>query len=64
MNVLICNTYNKKCHMEIAFHGINARVVDVSETSLVRWAHSFDFWYKNNWYVNNSCVNTVRPHFL
>ena len=25
---------------------------------LVRCAHSFDFWY-----VNNSCVNTVRQHF-
>ena len=56
MNVLICNTYNKKCHMEIAFYGINARVVDVSETSLVRWAHSFDFWYK----IKTTDTSTTR----
>ena len=49
--------------MESALYGINARIVDVSETSLVCCVHSFDFWYVNNWYVNNSCVNTVRPHF-
>ena len=30
----------------------------VSEISLVRCAHSFDFWY-----FANSCVNTVRTHF-
>ena len=30
----------------------------VSKISLVRCAHSFDFWY-----VNNSCVNTIRAHF-
>ena len=44
--------------MESALYGIYALVVFVSEISLVRCAHSFDFWY-----VNNSCVNTVRPHF-
>ena len=44
--------------MESALHGIYALVVFVSEISLVRCAHSFDFWY-----VNNSCANTVRPHF-
>ena len=35
--------------MESALYGIYA---------LVRCAYSFDFWY-----VNNSCVNTVRQHF-
>ena len=45
--------------MESALYGIYALVVFVSEISLVRCAHSFDFWYKNN-----SCVNTVRQHFL
>ena len=44
--------------MESALYGIYARVVFVSEILLVRCAHSFDFWY-----VNNSCVNTVRQHF-
>ena len=44
--------------MEIALYGIYALVVFVSEILLVRCAHSFDFWY-----VNNSCVNTVRQHF-
>ena len=44
--------------MESALYGIYALVVFVSEISLVRCAHSFDFWY-----VTNSCVNTVRPHF-
>ena len=48
--------YNK--HMESALYGIYALVVFVSEILLVRCAHSFDFWY-----VNNSCVNTVRQHF-
>ena len=43
--------------MESALYGIYA-LVFVSEISLVRCAHSFDFWY-----VNNSCVNTVRQHF-
>ena len=43
--------------MESALYGIYA-LVFVSEILLVRCAHSFDFWY-----VNNSCVNTVRPHF-
>ena len=31
--------------------------VCVSEISLVRWAHLF------YWYVNSSCVNTIRAHF-
>ena len=44
--------------MESALYGIYALVVFVSEILLVRCAHSFDFWY-----VNNSCVNTVRQHF-
>ena len=44
--------------MESALYGIYALVVFVSEILLVRYAHSFDFWY-----VNNSCVNTVRQHF-
>ena len=43
--------------MESALYGIYA-LVFVSEILLVRCAHSFDFWY-----VNNSCVNTVRQHF-
>ena len=43
--------------MESALYGIYARVVFVSGILLVRCAHSFDFWY-----VNNSCVNTVRQH--
>ena len=41
--------------MESALYGIYALVVFVSEILLVRWAHSFDFWY-----VNNSCLNTVQ----
>ena len=44
--------------MESALYGIYTLVVFVSEILLVRCAHSFDFWY-----VNNSCVNTVRQHF-
>ena len=44
--------------MESALYGIYALVVFVSEILLVRCAHSFDFWY-----VNNSCVNTIRQHF-
>ena len=44
--------------MESALYGIYALVIFVSEILLVRCAHSFDFWY-----VNNSCVNTVRQHF-
>ena len=44
--------------MESALYGIYALVIFVSEILLVRCAHSFNFWY-----VNNSCVNTVRQHF-
>ena len=45
--------------MESALYGIiYALVVFVSEILVVRCAHSFDFWY-----VNNSCVNTVRQYF-
>ena len=44
--------------MESTLYGTYALVVFVSEILLVRCAHSFDFWY-----VNNSCVNTVRQHF-
>ena len=44
--------------MESALYGIYTLVVFVSEILVVRCAHSFDFWY-----VNNSCVNTVRQHF-
>ena len=43
--------------MESALYDIYA-LVFVSEILLVRCAHSFDFWY-----VNNSYVNTVRQHF-
>ena len=32
--------------------------VCVSEISLVRWAHLFDYWY-----VNSSCINTIHAHF-
>ena len=47
--------------MESALYGIYPLVVFglfVSKILLVRGAHSFDFWYVNNW-----CVNTVRQHF-
>ena len=44
--------------MESALYGIYALAVFVSEILLVRCPHSFDFWY-----VNNSCVNTIRQHF-
>ena len=44
--------------MESALYGIYALVVFVSEILLVHCAHSFDFWY-----VNNEFVNTVRQHF-
>ena len=44
--------------MESALYGIYELVVFVSEILLVRCAHSFNFWY-----VNNSCINTVRQHF-
>ena len=44
--------------MENALYGIYTLVVFVSEILLVRCAHKFDFWY-----VNNSCVNTVRQNF-
>ena len=40
------------------YYGIYALVVFVSEMLLVRCAHSIDVWY-----VNNSCINTVRQHF-
>ena len=51
--------YNKhNTTWKVLAYGINALVVFVSEILLVRCAHSFDFWY-----VNNSCVNTVRQHF-
>ena len=43
--------------MESALYGIYA-LVFVSEILLVRCAHSFNFWY-----VNNSWVNIVRQHF-
>ena len=33
--------------MESALYGIYALVVFVSENSLVRYAHSFVFWYAN-----------------
>ena len=39
LNMYIMNTND----MESALYGINARVVDVSETSLVCYVHSFDF---------------------
>ena len=43
--------------MESALYGIHS-LVFVSENSLVRYAHSFVFWY-----ANNSCINTIRTHF-
>ena len=43
---------------KVLAYGIYARVVHVSEILLVRCAHSFDFWYKNN-----ECVNTVQSSF-
>ena len=43
--------------MESVLYSIYALVFE-SEISLVRRAHSFDFWY-----INNSRVNTVRTHF-
>ena len=44
--------------MESALYDIYALVVFISENSLVRYVHSFVFWY-----INNSCVNTVLAHF-
>ena len=43
--------------MESALYGIYALVVFVSEILFAALTHSI-FWY-----VNNSCVNTVRQHF-
>ena len=42
----------------ICWHFRILELVFVLEISLVRCAHSFDFWC-----VNNSSVNTVRTHF-
>ena len=51
--------YNKhNTTWKVLAYAIYALVVFVSEIQLVRCAHSFHFWY-----VNNSCVNTVRQHF-
>ena len=44
--------------MESALYGIFTRVGEVSEISLVRCAHSFDFRY-----FTNSCENPVRARF-
>ena len=44
--------------MESALYGIFTLVVEVSEISLVRCAHSFDFRY-----FTNSCENPVRARF-
>ena len=44
--------------MESALSDVYALVVFISEISLVCCTHSFNFWY-----INNSCVNTIRPHF-
>ena len=44
--------------MESAFYGIFTLVGFVSEISLVRCAHSFDFRY-----FTNSCENPVRTRF-
>ena len=44
--------------MESALYGIYALFVLVLEMERVRAANEADFWY-----VNNSCVNTVRAHF-
>ena len=45
--------------MESALYGIFTLVVEVSEISLVRCAHSFEFRY-----FTNSCENPVRARFL
>ena len=42
--------------MESASRGIYALFALVSEIERVSAANEWDFWY-----VNNSCVNTVRP---
>ena len=44
--------------MESALYGIFTLVGEVSEISLVRYAHSFDFRY-----FTNSCENPVRARF-
>ena len=44
--------------MENALYGIFTLVGEVSEISLVRCAHSFDFRY-----FTNSCENPVRARF-
>ena len=44
--------------MESALYGIFTLVGEVSEISLVRCAHSFDFKY-----FTNSCENPVRARF-
>ena len=44
--------------MESALYGILTLVGEVSEISLVRCAHSFDFRY-----FTNSCENPVRARF-
>ena len=44
--------------MESALYGIFTLVGEVSEISLVRCAHSFDFRY-----FTNSCENPVRACF-
>ena len=44
--------------MESALYGIFTLVGEVSEISLVRCAHSFDFRY-----FTNSCENPVRARF-
>ena len=43
---------------KVLAYGIYARFVVVSEIERVSAANEWDFWY-----VNNSCVNTVRQHF-
>ena len=44
--------------MESALYGIFTLVGEVSEISLVRCAHSFDFRY-----FTNECENPVRARF-
>ena len=56
-NVLRFLCYFAACS-GIFWHFRILELVFVLEISLVRCAHSFDFWY-----VNNSSVNTVRTHF-
>ena len=51
MSQYVYNKHNTSCKV--------LRTVYTHSLFLYQKSHSFDFWYKNN-----SCVNTVRQHFL